>query len=210
MIGGGRDNTVENNIFVECAPSVHLDARGLSWAGYFFNGTQPLLFEELRDMKYQEPPYSARYPELLTLDKGNPAFPLNNKVIRNISYGGRWIDFYDSNAFDFSVVTIRDNLIADTAICRRQQKDQKGWDTYYLDIDRKDGYVLYTSADQAIKEEFRQNTFITGDPGFENLARNDFRLKSNSRAFALGFKPLPIDKIGLYRDLFRRTVPDRP
>ncbi|MCX6132335.1 MAG: right-handed parallel beta-helix repeat-containing protein [Ignavibacteriales bacterium] len=210
MIGGGRDNTVENNIFIECAPSVHLDARGLSWAGYFFNGTQPLLFEELRSMKYQEPPYSTRYPELLTLDKGNPAFPLNNKVIRNISYGGRWIDFYDSNAFDFSVVTMRDNLIADTAICRRQQKDQKGWDTYYLDIDRKDGYVLYTSADQGIKEEFRQNTFITGDPGFENLARNDFRLKSSSRAFALGFKPLPIDKIGLYKDSFRRIVPDRP
>ena len=32
MIGGGRDNTIENNIFVECTPSVHVDARGLGWA----------------------------------------------------------------------------------------------------------------------------------------------------------------------------------
>ena len=209
MIGGGRDNTVENNVFVECAPSVHLDARGLSWASFFFNGTLTLLFDQLKEMKYQEPPYSTRYPELLTLDKGNPAFPLNNRIIRNVSYGGRWIDFYDSNAFDFSVVTMRDNLIADTALCRRQQKDQKGWDTYYLDIDRKDGYVLYTNADRGIKEEFRENTFVTGDPGFESLQRHDFRLKSSSRAFALGFKPIPIDKIGLYQDSFRRTLPDR-
>jgi hypothetical protein len=209
MIGGGRDNTVENNIFVECAPSVHLDARGLSWASFFFNGTLTLLSDLFKEMKYQEPPYSTRYPELLTLDKGNPAFPLNNRIIRNVSYGGRWIDFYDSNAFDFSVVTMQDNLIADTALCRRQQKDQKGWDTYYLDIDRKDGYVLYTSADRSIKEEFRENTFVTGDPGFENLQRHDFRLKSTSRAFALGFKPIPMDKIGLYQDSFRRTLPDR-
>lgn len=209
MIGGGRDNTVENNIFVECAPSVHLDARGLNWASYYFNGAYPELFEHLKEMKYQEPPYSTRYPELLTLDKGNPAFPMNNRIIRNVSYGGRWIDFYDSNAFDFSVVTMRDNLIADTALCRRQQKDQKGWDTYYLDIDRKDGYVLYTHSDRDIKEEFRENTFATGDPGFESLQRHDFRLKSSSRAFALGFKPIPIDKIGLYQDSFRRTLPDR-
>ena len=27
LIGGGRDNVVENNIFVECQPSIHLDAR---------------------------------------------------------------------------------------------------------------------------------------------------------------------------------------
>ena len=210
MIGGGRDNTVENNIFVECSPSVHLDARGLGWAGYFFDASFPYLFNLLKEMNYREPPYSTRYPELLTLDKGNPAFPMNNKIIHNVSYGGRWIDFYDSNAFDFSVVTIRDNLIADTAICRRQRKDQKGWDPYYLDIDKKDGYVLYTSADSGIKEEFRENTFVTGDPGFESLQRHDFRLKSTSQAFALEFKPLPIDKIGLYKDLFRQTVPDRP
>ncbi|MGA3244480.1 MAG: right-handed parallel beta-helix repeat-containing protein [Bacteroidota bacterium] len=210
MIGGGRDNTVENNIFVECSPSVHLDARGLGWASYYFDGTFPYMSKLLHEMNYHEPPYSTRYPELLTLDKGNPAFPLNNKIIHNVSYGGRWIDFYDSNAFDFSVVTMRDNLIADTAICRRQQKDQKGWDPYYLDIDKKDGYVLYTSADKGIKEEFRENTFVTGDPGFESLQRHDFRLKSTSRAFALGFKPIPIDKIGLYKDSFRQTVPDRP
>ncbi|MDZ7619210.1 MAG: right-handed parallel beta-helix repeat-containing protein, partial [Patescibacteria group bacterium] len=32
MIGGGRDCRVENNIFVDCTPAVHVDARALGWA----------------------------------------------------------------------------------------------------------------------------------------------------------------------------------
>jgi hypothetical protein len=209
MIGGGRDNTIENNVFVECKPSVHFDARGLGWASYYFNGDHPELFEHLKEMKYHEPPYSTRYPALLTLDVGNPALPANNTIVRNVSYGGRWLDIYDSNAFDFSIVTMRDNLIADSQICRRQEKDQKGWDPYYLDIDKKDGYVLYTSANRDIREEFKRNTFLTVDPGFESLERHDFRLKSSSPAFALGFKPIPFDKIGITKDKFRRILPER-
>jgi hypothetical protein len=146
---------------------------------------------------------------LLTLDKGNPALPTNNKIIRNVSFGGRWLDIYDANSFDFSIVTMKDNVIADTFICRRLQKDYKGWDPYYLDIDKKDGYVLYRNTDKEIREEFKGNTFITGDPGFENLKRHDFRLKSSSPAYALGFKPIPFNKIGLEKDEYRQTLPDR-
>ena len=206
MIGGGRDNTIENNIFVECKPSVHVDARGLGWASYYFNGDYTELFDHLKEMKYHEPPYSTRYPELLTLDEGNPALPTNNRIIHNVSYGGRWLDIYDYNSFDFSMVTMKDNLIADSLLCRRQDKNQKGWDPYYLDIDRKDGYVLYTNADRSIKEEFGGNTFISGDPGFENLQRHDFRLKKSSAAYALGFKPIPFEKIGLLVDSFRSSL----
>jgi hypothetical protein len=209
MIGGGRDNLVENNVFVECAPSVHVDARGLGWASYFFSGTLTLLFDQLKEMKYQEPPYSTRYPELLTLDQGNPAFPMGNRVIRNVSYGGRWLDIYDYNAFDFSNITIRDNVIADTALCRRLPRNYTGWDPYYLDIDGKDGYVLLLSSDKKAREELRGNTFVQGNPGFVDLKKHDFRLKDSSQAFALGFKPIPIDKMGLVKDSYRRRVPER-
>ncbi|HNT87605.1 MAG TPA: right-handed parallel beta-helix repeat-containing protein, partial [Candidatus Hydrogenedentes bacterium] len=34
FIGGGRDNTVEDNIFVDCDPALHVDARALGWAHY--------------------------------------------------------------------------------------------------------------------------------------------------------------------------------
>jgi hypothetical protein len=209
MIGGGRDNLVENNIFVECAPSVHLDARGLGWASYFFNGTLTLLFDQLKEMKYQEPPYSTRYPELLTLDQGNPAFPMNNRIIHNVSYGGRWLDIYDYNAFDFSNVTFKNNLIADTALCRRLPRNYVGWDPYYLDIDGKDGYVLLTSSDKKAREELRGNSFVEGNPGFMDLSGQDFRLKKSSKAFALGFHAVSFDSIGLVKDKFRRHVPAR-
>lgn len=32
FIGGGRDCTVKNNLFVDCRPSLHIDARALGWA----------------------------------------------------------------------------------------------------------------------------------------------------------------------------------
>ena len=31
FIGGGRDCTIANNIFVDCKPALHVDARGLNW-----------------------------------------------------------------------------------------------------------------------------------------------------------------------------------
>lgn len=208
FIGGGRDNTVENNIFVECMPSVHVDARGLGWASYYFDGTRTELFDHLKEMKYHEPPYSARYPQLLTLDDGEPAVPKNNKIVRNVSYGGRWMDVYDYNAFDFSVVTVKDNLIGDPDVCRRREKGRTGWDPYYLDIDKKDGYVLYRMGDKEIVEEFKQNTFIEADPGFVNRERQDFRLRDDSPAFKLGFKRIPLENIGLFKDEYRLTLPD--
>ncbi len=210
MIGGGRDNTIENNIFVDCRPSVHVDARGLGWAAYYFDGkTWTGLFDALKEYRYQDPPYSTRYPDLPRLATENPALPTNNKIIRNISVGGRWLDIYDANSFDFSIVTMKDNVIADSLICRRLEKGKTGWDPYYLDIDTKDGYVLLTSADEAIKREFKGNVFLSTDPGFVNSEGLDFRLKNSSPALAFGFKPIPFDKIGLQVDGFRRTLPAR-
>ena len=33
QIGGGRDNNVLNNIFIDCVPSLHIDARGIGVDG---------------------------------------------------------------------------------------------------------------------------------------------------------------------------------
>ena len=175
FIGGGRDNTVENNIFVECAPSTHVDARGLGWAKYYFDKTLDIyvntLFDRMDAMNYSKPPYSEKYPELLKLYEDEPAIPKYNRIIRNVSYGGRWIDLY--NDLDFSIVTVKDNLIA-------------------LPEDKFD------SGD---------NMIIDVDPGFVDLENKNFHLKDDSRAYKLGFKRIPIDKIGLYVDEYRKSLP---
>jgi hypothetical protein len=209
MIGGGRDNLVENNVFVECSPSIHTDARGLGWASYFFDGSLMYLFDGLKAMNYKEPPYSTKYPELLTIDQGNPALPVGNRIVRNVSTGGRWLDIYDYNAFDASLYVIKDNVIGDTALCRRLEKNYKGWDPYYLDIDGKDGYVLLKMSDKNAREEFRDNIFIDGDPGFVDRAKKDFRLKPSSPASRIGFRVLPRDSMGLVVDAYRRRLPSR-
>jgi len=45
------------------------------------------------------------------------------------------------------------------------------------------------------------------DPGFLDPDHGDFRLRPDSPAFALGFKPIAVDKIGPYPDPTRASWP---
>jgi hypothetical protein len=45
------------------------------------------------------------------------------------------------------------------------------------------------------------------DPLFRDGAHDDFRLEPSSPAFALGFQPIPVEKIGPYRDELRASWP---
>ncbi len=93
FIGGGRDNLVANNLFIDCAPSVHIDARGLGWAKeYIAEGGSWNMYEKLRAVRHTEPPYSERYPELAAILDNQPAHPLGNVVRHNVSIGGDWLD----------------------------------------------------------------------------------------------------------------------
>ena len=42
-------------------------------------------------------------------------------------------------------------------------------------------------------------------PRFINLRQQDFRLQPDSPAFSLGFKQIPVGKLGLYTDEFRNN-----
>ncbi len=146
MIGGGRDNMIENNIIIDGQPALHIDARGLGWAKYYFNGENTTLFDRLAAVHPQQPPYSVRYPRLVPLLDDEPVLPKGNHIICNISYGGKWIDLLDG--VDDKLVIFKNNLIGD-------------------------------------------------NPGFIDAKNGDFRLKTDSPAFKLGFKPIPFEKIGI-------------
>ena len=49
---------------------------------------------------------------------------------------------------------------------------------------------------------------VVADPLFVNAEMDDYRLQPGSPAFKLGFKPIPIEKIGLYQDELRATWPN--
>lgn len=106
FIGGGRDCTVENNIFVECVPAIHVDARMLGWAGT--PDSQEGMRRSLAAMPYQTPPWSQRYPELPKILDDEPAAPKGNVIQRNVCWGGKW-DGMQAKARPY--VALRDNLV---------------------------------------------------------------------------------------------------
>jgi hypothetical protein len=197
FIGGGRDNIIENNIFVECEPSVQVDARGLSWAKYWFDKSNKLYFSTLFDLmdavNFSQPPYSEKYPELLTLYDDDPAVPKKNKVIRNVSFGGRFIDLYDG--VDFEIVEVKDNLIGDSVILRESEE-----------TDQSDNFQIFKYGHVETMEKMKGNKFLKENPGFEDIAKEKFQLNDNSPAYKLGFKKIPIKKIGLYIDEYRKLL----
>ena len=157
MVGGGRDCIIDNNVFVDCRPSVHVDARALGWA----HACADRWIEEankkgtLQGIRYKEPPYSIRYPKLPPILDENPKAPCGNVVTRNIIMSDRWNS-------------------------------------------------IRGKAKPLVKME---NNLINEDPLFVDAEKLDFRLKPDSPAFKLGFKRLPIGKMGLYKDERRASWP---
>jgi hypothetical protein len=104
MIGGGRDCTIANNVFVDCTPATHVDARGLGWAASGRAGLE----NDLKAMPYREPLWARRYPKLVGILGDDPMAPKGNLIARNICVGGRWGDF---EAKAEPMVTFQDNLL---------------------------------------------------------------------------------------------------
>ncbi|MCS7266306.1 MAG: right-handed parallel beta-helix repeat-containing protein [Armatimonadetes bacterium] len=160
FIGGGRNNIVENNIFVDCVPAVHVDARAMGWASYHVDTTMK---ERLMAVPYKQLPWSERYPQLVNILEDEPAAPKGNIIRRNICVGGRWMSIEE----------------------------------------KAKPYVLI------------ENNLVDAEPQvlFLDASKGNYQLRPNSPAFKIGFKPIPLEQIGLYRDRWRTKVklkPSRP
>ncbi len=110
FIGGGRDNAIVNNVFVDCRPAIHVDARALGWAHYHAD----MWLEEAKEKgtlsgtEFDEPPYSERYPALAGILEGEPKAPEGNVIARNVCAGGRW-DEIETKAVPY--LKVENNLI---------------------------------------------------------------------------------------------------
>lgn len=151
LIGGGRDNTLRNNIFADCKVSISIDARATTWA---HKHLAPMT-EKMKTLNYQHPPYSTRYPELVTILEKNQAMPEGNSIVNNISRGGRWL-------------VMKDGL-----------------------TDRNVRIV---------------GNYAGQDPGFVDSSQGNFQLRSDSPVYSLGFQRIPMEKIGLFTDEFRKSI----
>jgi hypothetical protein len=159
FVGGGRNNRIENNLFVECQPAVMIDGRGLDPRPVWQEMVNQTMKERLESVRHHQPPYRTRYPDLRQLDpylqEGKGVPPEGNLVVRNISWGGEWLVVHWHAKSEW--VAVQHNLVGE-------------------------------------------------DPGF--AAGKGFGLREDSPAYELGFRPIPLERIGLYLDPWRAALPE--
>lgn len=154
LVGGGRDNIIENNIFVDCPCAISLDARGMGEGEHYCYGSADLMFARLKAVNHDSPPYSTHYPALARVLDGDPAIPAGNVLARNISVRSDFLTLWNIPEEIQRLVTGEDNLTED-------------------------------------------------DPGLVAPEKGDFRLRNDSPALAVGFRPICTEKVGLFQDEYR-------
>lgn len=192
-----RDNWIQNNIFIENGPQqAHYDGvEGTSkmWLNYtapMIKGYESVVnqpaWKGMRNMQIS--PTEAVLPNGLVM--------AGNQMFCNIFYYlnpksklyTMWNVPLDHNPIDYNLVYHKDLPIL---INNRGSKpdmastvDWKSW--------------------QALGEDTHS---VIADPHFVDPARDDYHLLPDSPAFALGFKEIPIEKIGPYADELRASWP---
>jgi hypothetical protein len=106
--GGGRDNTVANNIFNHCGTAVVMADRSAMYPSFSRPDDMP---KALAKILYQVPPWSDRYPLLVGILDDDPGLPKNNLVERNINVG-QFMKRYGA-ARDDAFTIVRDNWDGD-------------------------------------------------------------------------------------------------
>lgn len=172
LVGGGRDNMVKNNVFINCNIAVHVDPRGLNWAvketqagGVLFNNLKFVLNNNTIKALYEK-----NYPGLTNILNDNPGAPKGNVIASNINLGGIFLDWtlelkdYPSAKRAQTYITVGKNLNDYTVLARNA-----------------DGSVLKPATKP-----------VDVDP-FTNSSSNDFSIKSVNKAAvdAVGFVALP-------------------
>lgn len=203
----GKDNTWENNIVVD-APAF----RAGVWGRHDLFETS---WSHLRKAREENWPGLAMYPDLARYDeneaRANTMF--NCRFVRNIAYyteeGSRWgrernaaswqggqvVWAYRGHPDDFPEFEFDHNLVyAPDGVEARFELNLDGPGRRLLTWDE------WRETGQDAKSLF-------ADPLFVDPANHDYRLRPESPALALGFEPIPFERIGPYEDDLRASWP---
>ena len=192
----GRDNQIENNVFIDCGPQ-QIEYSG--WTGGNKNWTnhfptmvkgyesvagQPA-WQSMRNMKTH--PKDAVLPDGLVMT--------GNEFLRNI------VDYRDPKA---KLFTFR-NLPFD----HYKSDDNVLWHhgLPLLTGLRKQGQTETIGEWPSWQALGFDGKSVVGDPLFVGRDKDDYRLRPESPALKLGFQPIPIEKIGPYADDLRASWP---
>ena len=191
FLGGGRDNIVRTNLFVECFQGIYLDSRGMTWKQWNTPDGGWNLEEKAEMMDYKNPPWSTRYPKLAAIMTNMPQAPLGNVFENNVMIDCReWLHL-DRNALRIlgqsgitDNIVVKGNLVVENAV--------KSTDAKLPPAERN-------------LQRFVQNV----EPEFRNPATMDFRFKEGSllnEVLPEKFD-IPYENIGIYVDDYRKSLP---
>ncbi|MGL4594468.1 MAG: right-handed parallel beta-helix repeat-containing protein [Thermoguttaceae bacterium] len=189
FIGGGRDNIVRGNLFLECFQGIHLDSRGMSWKQWNTSGDGWNLEEKAEAVNYKNPPWSEKYPKLATLLQNEPKAPLGCVFEDNIFIDCiQWLDF-DGNVLKLlertdlaDNVILKQNLIIENTVKSKEDR---------LAAKEKEGQLFAQNVDLDVRDFGKWN--------FQFSEKSPI-----SKILPKGFQPIPFDKIGLFVDEYRK------
>ncbi|NLY00929.1 MAG: right-handed parallel beta-helix repeat-containing protein [Rhodopirellula sp.] len=189
MIGGGRDNPVLNNLVIDCPIGLHIDARGMTWKQWNSPADKSWHLEaKAEEFAYTQPPWSTKYPRLAAIMNEEPRQPLGNPILRNVFVDcTKQVCSFDGNVKKLlDKFEIADNLAVSTTGAAKA-------------VDVRGFTNLSRSEDKPI------------DLGAGDLADQSFfsRWQAWIRKEMPSFETIPLEKIGLYQDEYRRTLPAR-
>ena len=163
------------------------------------------MVEHLADVNYDQPPYSTRYPVLQQLAKDmqqsdstvqvmERQLCKDNLIRNNIATGDLFLRFI--GPVDLKQVVVQDNLIASEVPYTHSP------------INTYDDFNSYTdNAPEVIAQLKAMHNIITKDEvGIVDPAHGDYSFKAGSPAAKFRFQPIPVEKIGLQSDSYRRNI----
>jgi hypothetical protein len=119
MIGGGRDNIVTGNVFLNGKPGISFDQRGKGWAKDMFKADWGYL-GFLKQLPIDSDVWKKRYPALYkaVASGADLALAEGNVVAGNVYSGPKWIDYLDG--LTQANLEYRDNMTMETPLSVEQ------------------------------------------------------------------------------------------
>lgn len=179
FVGGGRYNTISNNLFVECTSALHIDDRGLSRArpGEGVKDGWDLL-AKLQALKFQESPWKDKYPYLVNVMQDDPKLPLHNVFCENVAINcPRFLQMHGSvKKTTVPQLDFHDNLV-------------------FGAVNKADAETFPQTEGGTKRAEFRSEILSgSADPDQNGFAVQD---GADFKRLAPWFSRVPIERIGL-------------
>lgn len=193
----GRDNFIANNIIVENGQQ-QFEYSGWTTNHSYWKDHLPSMIKGFESVA-QEPAWRAM--RNMQLHPTNAPLPdgkimSGNIFMRNIV---AWMN-PKAKLARFSSVSFENNLTDSNLYWHAGLPIKTGQKP-------KAGQPTGTNEWEAWQANGMDRHSLVADPQFENLEKDDFRLKPNSPALRLGFEPIPFEKMGPYADALRASWP---